>query len=87
MSAYTPVELQARLSQVADDPAWSGPLRVFARNASCNSPGFAVEPADLSDEALRTALVEAVVDRKARPAVTDTAGALNARIDALGGPR
>jgi hypothetical protein len=68
VSACTPEALRIRLGEIAADPAWSTLLRLYARYASRGDAarrGFAVTPADLSDEAIRAALEELYAVRRA----------------------
>jgi hypothetical protein len=70
VTAYTPEQLSGRLREIEADAAWSGPLRTFARYAARSDAaerGFAITPADLSDQAVYTELVASIVARGSAP--------------------
>jgi hypothetical protein len=83
MTAYTSAELNTRLSEIADDPAWSGAFRAMAKEATAaraDELGFTITPADLSDQAIHAALLAAAVDRMRRPAVPDDLDQMRAKL-------
>jgi hypothetical protein len=63
VTAYTSVQLRTRLLEIADDPSWAGAHRVMAKGAVTGVDLIAIQPSDLSDDAIKDALYDATVMR------------------------
>lgn len=63
--------LTERLLQIADDAAWSPPLRIAAQHAAAGAAADRIDPRSHADEDIRAALAENIRARRARPASVD----------------
>jgi len=65
---HTAEELRTRLLEIAADSSWAGWQRIYAKYAAREDGarlGFPLTPADLSDDAVRAALEDLHVQRRA----------------------